>query len=156
MIEVEGSLWHYRDDSAGAARADALVIPTNGSINARGHAVMGRGLAKQAAALYPGIDQVLAYLLKARGHHVHVMLVTPPLPALVSFPVKHCWSDQADLTLIDQSCQELWALTTVMRWSLVALPRVGCGNGHRQWGEVRPRLSQLDSRFVVVYMEGYD
>ena len=35
---------------------------------------------------------------------------------------------------------------------VVALPRVGRGNGRLDWKDVKPILEGLDDRFVVCYM----
>jgi hypothetical protein len=160
MIEVVGDVWTYP--------ADYHCITTNGDVNARGRAVMGRGVAKQACERFPDVDQMLAYLLKRRGNHVHLLGTRAPFsPAscksghtLVSFPTKHHWRERADLDLIAQSCTELAELVAaedqregVARpTQCVVLPRPGCANGQRDWlTEVKPILEDLlDDRFHII------
>jgi O-acetyl-ADP-ribose deacetylase (regulator of RNase III) len=145
MFEVHGNLFAFK--------ADAIVVTTNGDVNKKGLAVMGRGVAWEAKQHYPGIDRVLGTLLKTEGSHVHI--VWPESAngscAVVSFPVKYHWFDEANPQLIDLSCGQLVALTEEKGWSTVALPRPGCGNGKLRWETIRPILvAWLDSRFTIV------
>lgn len=141
MHEVAGDLWDWHD--AGLW----LVVTTNGDVNRRGMAIMGRGVAAQAALRYPALPELLAERLK-EGNYLNDFW---PF-RLITFPVKHHWHDTADLELIERSCQELVDLVT--RGSLptpVVLPRPGCGNGGLDWAVVRPVVAALlDDRFVVV------
>lgn len=143
--------------------ADVLCITTNGDVNKAGQAVMGRGVALQAAKRWPPIRHALASALKHRGNVVNVLGVIggqTHLPiegcratAIVAFPVKHHWWQKADLALIEESAMRLAGeyspeRTTARR---IVLPRAGCGNGGLSWEEVRPILARhLDDRFVVV------
>lgn len=146
MIETTGDLW--------AAPCDARVITTNGTRKVNGRGVMGRGVAWQAAQRYPAMAIRLGEHLKRSGNHVGILFEPPRGPeewALVVFPVKHQWSDDADLGLIERSAGELVALADRKGWKQVALPRPGCGNGRRSWEEVRFRIAPiLDERFTVV------
>lgn len=129
---------------------DARCITTNGTIKADGRSVMGRGVALQACERYLGLRKIQGRALQHQGNVPAILLPGPP--ALVSFPVKHVWSDWADLALIEQSARLLVALTDREGWAQVVLPRPGCNNGHRDWEtEVAPILRPvLDGRFVVV------
>lgn len=135
--------------------ADAIVIPTNGTVTVRGKGVMGRGVAHQAKMRYaPALDLQarLGQDLTMYGNHVGVL--TPPhlFPALVTFPVKHEWHQIADLDLIAQSAKELRTLTETRAWALVVVPRPGCGNGRLSWNVVKPIVAPyLDARFLVVW-----
>lgn len=156
MIEVRGNLWEYE--------ADFRCITTNGFIKTNGAAVMGRGCALEATQKYPGIDEVLGFLLKEHGNHVHELSWFDPQPStqqqargLLSFPVKHNWRDKADPDLIRRSASELRkfiddydrnfdAVNTV-----VVVPRPGCGNGQLRWEDVKPILEPyFDDRFHVI------
>lgn len=130
---------------------DAVVIPTNGIINRHGEAVMGRGLARQAAQRWPGLPRVLAAALLAGGNHVYDVYRPRGLPTLITFPVKRHWHLAAEPALIEQSCVELIQLVDRLGFHDVALPRVGCGNGQLKWVDIRPILERyLDSRFILV------
>jgi hypothetical protein len=136
----------------------ATVITTNGDVNEQHEAVMGRGVAAQAAKMFPEIKRQLGRLLEVGGNHCYVLPVMRQHGAFtVSFPVKRHWSEKASLDLIDQSCLELVLLADVYRWTKVYLPRPGCGNGKLKWEDVRPILRDyFDDRFVVCYDERYE
>ncbi len=143
MKEITGNIWRVR--------CDAIVIPTNGDVNRHGEAVMGRGLARQAAGRYPLLPKVLAMLLREHGNHVFDAYRPRGLPIIVTFPVKDHWHHIARLDLIEQSAQELVVMADHHEYLRVALPRVGCGNGALDWKDVQPILTRhLDDRFFLV------
>ena len=136
--------------------ADAVVITTNGDVNASGRAVMGRGCAKEAKQYFPGIDLTLAVSLKCYGNHAQVLkIVGDPYErtfALISFPVKHHWYEDADYGLIVRSTHELVRIVGANGYQTVVAPRFGCGNGKLSWKMVRPMIAGLlDDRFVIVH-----
>lgn len=141
LHEVCGNIWDYP--------AAIVVIPTNGFVNISGRAVMGAGLALQAANRYPDLPEVLAKCIHVSGNHVHVIRHN-----IVAFPTKEHWRDPSSLGLIEAGALELASLANMLdwraRWS-VALPRLGCGLGGLRWAHVKPILEKyLDDRFVVV------
>jgi O-acetyl-ADP-ribose deacetylase (regulator of RNase III) len=152
MIETKGNLF--------TMPVKAICIPTNGMIKTDGKAVMGRGVALEAARRFPTIDILLARALEKEGNKVHD--ITPvTLPNVVtsyhilSFPTKHNWKDPSDPTLIAKSCVELKELVTKNDWLRVAMPRVGCGLGGLDWERVvKPIINKHlnDDRFIVVTM----
>ena len=143
MREIIGDLW--------TIKADARVIPTNGFIKKNGEGVMGRGVALQMKQRYPHAPAWLGNHLIRNGNHVGRCSLPKRDLLFIWFPVKiTSWRDDASLTLIERSCQELVALVSPM-WNQVALPRVGCGNGGLDWEDVKPILEEyLDDRFIVV------
>lgn len=155
MRGVVGDLWTYH-------RAGYwVVIPTNGSVRKDGVAVMGRGLAWEAARRFPDLASHLGRVIQRSGSHVWTFVKY----RLFTFPVKWRWMEQADLNLIATSAEELVdQVSAVMRqpsvYSLqlpVYIPRVGCGNGRLRWADVEPVLDlMLDERFVVVYPGALD
>lgn len=147
MRTITGDIWHVF--------GDAIVIPVNGYVKTDGRAVMGRGLAKQAADKWKHLPLLLGNAITAgrvTGHGNHVRDLWKPSygPTIVTFPVKRSWRDQADPGLIMQSVEELVGLTDRLGWKDVALPRVGCGNGGLEWSLVEKLLEPLDDRFVLV------
>ena len=115
--------------------ADIKFITTNGAVKDNGRAVMGRGCALEAKNLIPGIDKLLGDSIKEYGNipNYLVKLTHPHTYELWSFPVKHHWSDYADISLIINSCEKIEPL--LLAGHKVALPRPGCGNGHLHWKE---------------------
>ena len=143
MREATGNIW--------MVACDAIVIPTNGDVNRHGMAVMGRGLALQAARRYPLLPKVLAHLMRKLGNHVFDAYRPRGCAIIVTFPVKHHWHQPAQLDLIAQSTQELVEMANHHEYQRVTLPRVGCGNGALAWKDVRPILERyLDDRFILV------
>jgi len=153
MTEHHADLWLTGRD------ADAVCITTNGSlVDGRRRGVMGRGCAKQAADRYAADHQInLPYVLgrhlKKYGNHTGVLLPPPPY-TLVMIPVKHEWSEPADVELIRRSLAELVVLTDTLGWDRVVLPRPGCGSGGLDWDADGLRTACaaiLDDRFMVVW-----
>lgn len=175
MIELKGDLF--------AQECDAICITTNGYVKTNGEAVMGRGVAKQAALRWPMLPASLGASLVLRGNVVQIMHVSPwdgdPPYKIVSFPVKpeyvyftgknvvrHMQSKYrindkvpgfaavACPNLIFRSAQELKKLADEKGWTKVVLPRPGCGAGELSWEDIKPMLADcLDDRFIVVNNE---
>lgn len=145
--EVRRNIWSYYDDNY------YIVIPTNGQVNAAGDAVMGRGLARQAASRFRSIPAMLGQKLQTDGNHVYAW----PELRFYTFPVKEHWKDEASLELIERSARELIKKAEHIGKFPVYIPRVGCGNGKCKWEDVKPILLRtLDARFISVYEEGHD
>lgn len=143
MRETKGNLFDQK--------VDVVCITTNGSIRADGRAIMGRGCARQAAALFPELPLLLGNKIKTFGNSLHYLKYYEDRGyTICSFPVKHEWHEKADLKLIEESCKEL--VESTMPETTVALVRVGCGNGGRDWEtEVKPILIKyLDNHFIIV------
>lgn len=153
MKEITGNIWEAHE------LGHWVVITTNGIVNSRGRAVMGRGVALQAALRFPALALDLGERLRRHGNWLHWF---PPY-RIVTFPVKEHWRDQASFGLIARSAKELsvWldqvtseplgpALLTPIR-PPIFLVRPGCGNGGLDWSQVKPMIEPLlDNRFVVV------
>ncbi len=143
MREIQGDLFEQR--------VDATCITTNGYVKTNGQAVMGRGVALQAAERWPDLPRHLGERIRQSGNHVGVLAHNEMAGWIVAFPVKYHWRKPANTDLIRQSTEELVMLARQMRWNTVALPRPGCGNGGLSWSVVRRILEHwLDDRFVVV------
>lgn len=141
LIEIRGNLWDYWEDG------HWVVITTNGSIRSDGHAVMGRGVAREAAQRIPNLTLDLAQRLKSSGNKVHIISYR----RVITFPVKVTWEMGASLQLIEQSAAQLAQLVHAMGVSRVYMVRPGCGNGGLKWEDVKPILNRhLDARFTVV------
>lgn len=146
MREIKGNLFDQK--------VDVICVPTNGSIKADGRNIMGCGVAKQAAELFPELPLILGEKLQTFGNYFHYLKYFEDRAyTIASFPVKHFWQDEeADLKLIEASCKDL--VESTMPEVTVALPRVGTGAGRRLWSEVKPVLEKyLDDRFIIVSLE---
>jgi hypothetical protein len=141
MIEIQGDLWSFHADGK------VIGIPTNGSINARGQCVMGRGLAYAARCRFPALAGMIADHLLRHGN-------TPFYSRrmrLVTIPVKDEWHQWAKLTLIEASLLKVKEIVPELY-----LPRVGCGYGYLYWGAVRPIVERVlpEDSYVVVEWNG--
>ena len=147
MKEIKGNLFDQK--------VDVICVSTNGSVKSDGRAVMGCGVAKQAAELFPELPLMLGIWLQSIGNHFHYLQYYEDRGYTVAaFPVKHLWTDEkADLKLIEQSCKDL--VESTMEHVKVALPRIGSGAGKLDWEmQVKPLLEKhLDDRFIIVSPE---
>ena len=139
MLETVGDIWEYR-------KTAVIAVTTGGSLTRDGRAVLGRGVARQAAAFYPALSALLGRLLAEHGNHVHDLG-----HGLVSFPVEETAWSLPDPGIIARSAEELRLLAVHAGWDRVVVPRPGCGGGGLEWHEVRPLLMPwFDDRFVVI------
>lgn len=142
MIEAFGDLWDYP--------ADVICITTNGDVRTDGAAVMGRGVALQAAKRYPGIEYELGRrIINGAGNHV-LLIPSESLWLILAFPVKRHWYEKASPELIARSVAELRALIGDNSNLTYVLPRPGCGNGQLAWADVRPLLLGLPDNVHVI------
>ena len=137
--ETTGDIWEYLGKAV-------ICISTNGHLTGKGHAVLGRGCARQAQEHFPDLTARLGALLASGGNHVQVIS-----DGLVSFPVEESPWANPDLHLIRRSAQELRVLADRQAWQKIVVPRPGCGGGGLSWKDVRPLLEDLfDDRFTVI------
>lgn len=124
-----------------------LCITTNGTVKANGECVMGRGCAREAAERFPGLALALGRHIRLGGNVPSSLLAN----GIYTFPVKHNWFENADLTLIQASAQWLSLQATFHKDRVYILPRPGCGNGHLRWEQVRPVIADIlpDNVWVI-------
>ena len=140
MIETTGDIWEYSGKRW-------IIITTNGTIKRDGTCVMGRGIAEQAKDRYPELPKLLGDYIGKFGNKI--------MPwwnkSLITFPVKHNWWEDADLKLIEKSCQEL---AEFLGPSPGAMVRPGCGNGGLSWSTVKPILEKYFSDNILIVERG--
>ena len=168
MKQIVGNIF---DPTLGA---DAICVTTNGIVKANGELVMGAGIAKQFAERYPGLALYLGIRVTHKGNQV---IGTRPEGAgsiwVFSFPTKHHWRDQSDITLIQQSAKDLVRLVGLLAdqdhvnwvneaqernktvaWRMgrtlqvevlqkIILPRPGCGLGQLRWEDVKKVIEPI-------------
>lgn len=135
---------------------DLLCVTTNLCVKRNGSAVMGAGVAKLFRDALPGIDFTLGRMIQ-NGHIGTTFLGTFPyrenMISVAAFPTKNDWRQPSSKDLIRKSTKELLALTTIMDFHKIYLPRPGCQNGGLSWYEVKPILNEiLDHRFVITHL----
>lgn len=133
--------------------ADAVCIPVNWTTKRDGTAVMGAGVAKQAAERWPWLPEGLGALIRRHELAVHAWDNSVASgPHVVCLPTKRHFRDPADPSLIEAMVRQLVWFVDAYGWQTVALPRLGCGErtGRLDWADVKPILERhLDDRFVV-------
>jgi hypothetical protein len=153
MIEVSGDLWKLVPEVEEAWPCLKLVTINGECRRSDGAAVMGRGCARQAKDVVPGVDHKLGGLLAEHGNRVMRLASLPDGSHLGSFPVKHGWREEADLTLIERSAYQLVELMNRFGYQTVFLPRPGAGIGKRSYqAEIKPLIEEIlvGGRFVIV------
>ncbi len=161
MKEVYGDIWDLADEVLDDV---GICITTNGYVRKDGKAVMGRGIAKEAAGRFRWLPQTLAEHIKHNGNIVGCWGADydPTYDKsyfIISFPVKPIygsrgemgWQANADLNIIKQSAEDLMAFPKWQIPKTILLPRPGCGNGGLKWEQVKPVIEPiLDDRVTVV------
>lgn len=128
-----------------------ICITTNGIVKSDGTAVMGAGVALEAAHRYPDLPRQLAGYLNRFGNRVFIF----PDQKIITFPTKHHFRHPSDLELIRKSCGELMAVLDKYRIRKVLLPRPGCSNGQLKWEDVKAAIAPLlDDRVVACHFIG--
>jgi len=142
MREIEVNIWNKWEEGR------IVCVLTNGMVNSYGEAVMGRGVALEAAHRMKNLRGYLGALLEGNGNHVFWM----PENNLYTFPTKHNWRDSSSPALIAQSAFELMGHISFRGHNEVYLPRPGVGNGGLLWEDIKSLLEGiLDDRVIVCH-----
>lgn len=141
-----GDLWRLAD----ADDQSFVVVPTNCCIKQDGTAVMGAGVAKDAAKRFPELPRLLGNALKMEecGPQIHEFLEL----GVICLPTKNDWRDPSDLTLIRSGLRQLAEHSALFEQNYY-MPMLGCGLGGLDWKtDVRPIIvAELPSdNFIVV------
>lgn len=129
-----GDLWKYE--------ADYRVVTTNGIVKRNGEAVIGAGVAKQAATRYPALPKYLGEHIQTHGNVLGVF----PEYGVITFPTKDHWRSQSSLELIRTSVAALhkqFAAYTVKKEKTVVTVPPGTGLGGLSWTQVQPIMEQV-------------
>lgn len=126
-----------------------VVVTTNTKTRLNGHAVMGAGIAKQAADLYPNLPKELGEHLIEFDHEPDVIHWFGY--RIITFPTKRDWRLPSTIDYIIISAQKLLILDLP---GPILVPKVGCALGGLHWDDVKPCLeivwSDCLDRFVFV------
>lgn len=141
MKEEIGDIWH----------SDGVItIPTNGTLNAKGHLVMGAGVALEAKLRHIHLPAKLGDYVAKYGNRAFYLKAE----GILSFPTKQDWKDLSNIQLIQQSARQAVEIANKFTLINIVLPRVGCGYGGLTWDFVKTFLEPiLDDRFVVLSKE---
>lgn len=156
MLELVGDLWVWH------TLGHWVVVTTNIGWKKNGANPMGAGLARTAAEKYPALPGWYGQRCRRYGADTAVCHYEPG--RLLLFPTKPLdqskpwlsWQQDACLTLVERSAQQLVQLVNILRGrgliSMdVVVPMVGCANGGLERDQVSPILKHyLDDGFVLV------
>ncbi|HYT45899.1 MAG TPA: hypothetical protein VEP90_26465 [Methylomirabilota bacterium] len=141
--EIVGDIWKYHQ------RGSYVVITTNLITDRKGNAVMGAGIALQAAEKFPDIKRIYGKYLR-EGYK----MMSVPQYRLFLLPTKIHWKQPSNLELIEEGLDALVVWSKSLDPSpYVALPRIGCGLGKLDWNtQVRPIVEKYLStpNFAVI------
>ena len=139
MRVIVGNLWDASKDG------HFIIVPINWTYNRKGNAVMGRGVAAQAAKFNPDLP----------GRLGRYIMNQPTMPEvtfyrdLILVPVKKHWKDAASTTFIDKSLRELTEAKTCVPDEEWYLPLLGAG-----FGEIEP-LTALTLMASILISDKY-
>ena len=146
VVEASGDLWELHD------KGYWIAITTNGMTKSNGEAVMGKGIAKEAADRFPSLPAELGEQLRQGtnepcGFHEY---------RIITFPTKHDWRKKSIPSLIVDSYKEIVHRRNHRHWGklsrggILCIPQPGCGNGGLQWDDVRTELLPFWNTNTVV------
>lgn len=127
-------------------KTDLFLFTSNPVANAKGLAVMGRGLAKQLADRYPSIRADFGELLMRPARTLDCDLISTYDNQKVGFfMVKEHWRESAKLPIIRDSVLDLlqWIQETDQEFSRIDLNFPGIGNGRLAREDVLPIIKEL-------------
>lgn len=141
-----------------------IVIPTNLGWRKDGSNVMGRGLARLVASIYPQLPKEYGGICQKYGAKTTCVVISGFDTALIMFPVKPLnaeapwmsWKSGASLELIERSAKHLAELEPSLPGKIpIAVPAVGCGNGGLDLSDVKPILEKhlTSDRFILILEE---
>lgn len=151
MKTVRGNVWDF---------PHTVCIPTNVGWKTNGENVMGRGLAAQAAAIFPRLPEYYGKFCRLHSERPYPLAVfekddrqfvccpTKPL----AYPPHLSWKSASDINVITETVGQLPALADELNGPILVV-RFGCGNGGLRWDAVRPIMESLDDRFILVEPE---
>lgn len=139
---------------------DLLCIPTNGTVQNNGDAVMGKGFALEATKHFVSLASILGQLIRENGNICQYIGRFPMngnrnlYIDVMSFPTKEDWRNKSNPSLIKKSCMELneFVQKNLEGVSKIYLPAPGCGAGGLEWKEVESILEEhlIEDRYRII------
>lgn len=104
---------------------------------------MGKGLAAELKKRDPEMFKRYRELCRAGSFHVgQLWLWKGPDQWVLSFPTKEHWRDPSQLSYIQAGLEKFVESYQERGITEIAFPRLGCGHGGLDWGEVRPLMER--------------
>lgn len=112
--------------------------------------VMGKGLAAEFKKRYPEMFKRYRELCRADRFHVgQLWLWKGPDQWVLNFPTKEHWRNPSQISYIQAGLQKFVESYQERGITEIAFPRLGCGNGGLDWGEVRPLMERYLARLPI-------
>ena len=140
MKELNRNMWNIP--------AEAYIVPTNGIVKRNGDAVMGKGVALQAALKYPELAQDLGQKLRDYGNQVFAFLYGDVW--IITLPTKEHWRDSSSERLVRTSLRQLVEIVSALQIESVVLPLIATGCGGLPKENIKELLhSKLDDIYTL-------
>ena len=153
MQVIKGNIWDKHTEGS------FICITVNCTPNSRGVAIMGKGIALEAANRYSYLPILLGRtqiefgeeeFFSSRSKRPQVFKSC----RLITFPTKVIWKEKSNIILIQNSCDLLMKMLEDSKFDFIPtpiyLPKPGCSNGGLLWEEVEPAITEiLDDRFII-------
>jgi hypothetical protein len=161
MLEIVGDIWDFYNNGTNMFNNNYIAITTNGDIKRNGEAVMGAGIALEAAKRFPELPKMLG---KALYDYGNIPFDFKDLK-IFTFPTKNHWNENSNLEIIRHSAniiRSIWLdIHEYPGDYKLYIPRPGCGCGNLPWGVVRDILEKIFIKdeftdyenFVIVHGE---
>lgn len=139
---IRRDMWEVYDE------VDLFCITTNSYLKNDNTAVMGRGIAKQAADKFPGLPAALGSQMNHLGlYGLRFHMICGDIIGF--FQVKKHWRDNAELDIIKYSTEKLLLYTSIHPDKTVALNFPGIGYGRLNPFDLYPILSVLPNTVSI-------
>jgi len=128
------NLWDLRERNP---QQNAVVVTINTCHKKNGDAVMGAGIAKEAAILFPTLPSLLGKCLRDSPNKHVWYWVENNLFLLVT---KLDWRYPSNMNLLRTSLTAMSNIILPNDNLNILMPKIGCGLGGLNWNEVKPLI----------------
>jgi len=151
MILIEGLL-NY---SVPWQLPDIYLFTGNPVVKRDGSIVMGRGAAKQVRDSIPGVDLLfgMGIIENPTANLLWTSTSGVPETRLGWFKVKTHWKDPAEMSIIEESVEQLAAVATARPHFTFHMNYPGVGNGRLGVQDVQPLLEKLPNNVLIYKSE---
>jgi|HubBroStandDraft_1064217.scaffolds.fasta_scaffold00037_54 O-acetyl-ADP-ribose deacetylase (regulator of RNase III) len=135
---------------------DSRAQTVTNTVNTVG--VMGKGLASAMKQRYPEMFKGYSRLCAEKKLHIgQLWLWKAPTRWILNFPTKKHWRNPSKLYYIEAGLQKFVSEYERRGIWEIAFPRLGCGNGNLDWGDVRPLMERYLSNLPIqIYVHDYE
>lgn len=120
--------------------------------------VMGKGLASSFKARYPDMFKAYRKLCDEKRFGIgELWLWKGPDQWVLNFPTKKHWRNPSKLSYVEAGLKKFAAQHEQRGIREAAFPRLGCGNGGLDWGDVRAMMEHyLSALPIPIYIHDFE